>query len=178
MTVTEIRDAFEQKGFKFSEQEVEEKLAAAKMNADEVDAEMMAVWLEAMEQQQNQPVKSGKGGGLAKSKTAPPAKTSAPTQTQEIPVDFPGPNQAASIVQNTVVKLVQANHLDEQQAINALAGYYAESPTRVMNGINQQLSAMGVSNPLESVLQQQRESWASAHSAIQEAIANVNDFAG
>lgn len=173
MTVTEIKQAFESHGFTFSEQEVEEKLSKFGMKPEDVDADLIAVWIEDFQQGQNKPAKSGKGGGLAKGKPAqPPAQ--APTQPQQ-QVNF---QSLTSTIHTTVEQLVRANHQGEQEAIAAVAAYLKDSPSRVVNGVSQQLATIDVSSPLESVLQQQRSAWASTHDAIRQAIANVNDFAG
>jgi hypothetical protein len=182
MTITEIREAFQKEGFTFTDEEVEQKLTAAKMSADEVDGEMMAVWLEAMQQQQNKPAPKGKGktAGLAKSESAPPAtqpptQPPAPTQ-QEIPVDVPFANldQVLGGIENVGVQIVLQTNDHINHVVEKVVNFAQAGPTLTAQRINQRMGLVALENPVESILQANRDLCLNSLSRIDEAIARAS----
>jgi hypothetical protein len=176
MTVTEIREAFEKEGLTFTDEEVQEKLAASNMSADEVDTDLVTVWAEDIHQRQNKPAPKGKGktAGLAKSEPAQPLAPQVPQQPQQ-QVNF---QPITSTIHTTVEQLVRSNHQGEQEAIAAVTGYLKGTPTRIVDGVSRELAAIDMTGPLDSFLQQQQSAWASTNNSIADLIRNVNASAG
>ena len=178
MNIAEIREAFEKEGLTFTDKEVEDRLTSAKMIADEVDAELVTVWAEDIHQRQSQLNKSGKSGGLAKGKAAQPLAKGSTQQPQAPQQPAVNVQPVGSAIHGTVKELVVTHSQGEKEAIAALASYYSGTSSRIVDGVNQHLALMDFNSPLESLVQQQRDGWASTHAAIAEAIANVNQAAG
>ncbi|MEP0872880.1 hypothetical protein NDA01_23980 [Trichocoleus desertorum AS-A10] len=177
MTIAEIQKAFADNGFNFTEAEVEEKLTSAKMTADEVDSEMMAVWLEAMQQQQSKPAKAGKTGGLAKGKPAqPPAQ--APTQPPQA-IDLETQQAIANSVnglQSQVVNYVGQQETQLAEIRNMLGDYNRGLGLRLWGGVAADLQAQGSYNiDIDRMMQ---TSWGNVKADLQSKIAEVNAAAG
>jgi hypothetical protein len=177
MTVQEIQKALEAKGLEFTSAEIESKLKSIKLVADDVTPDMLEVWTEEFEQDRaTKPARRNKSGGLAKSQASAPAQPPAPTQQQEIPVDvsFANLDQVIGGVENVGVQTVvqindHINHVVEKVVNFAQAG-----PTLAAQRINQRMGLVALENPVESILQANRDLCLNSLSRIDEAIARAS----
>lgn len=161
--IADIKEWFAQCGLNYTEDRIKSKLQEYGFDPLAIDQPYVHRWAEQM-----------KSGSLTTVDSSHPSSPQSPDQPQQ-QVNF---QPITSTIHTTVEQLVRANHEGEQEAIAAVAAYLKDSPTRVVNGVSQQLATIDMSSPLDAVLQQQRSAWASTHDAIRQAIANVNDFAG
>ncbi|MBD2099256.1 hypothetical protein H6F90_29775 [Trichocoleus sp. FACHB-591] len=179
MTITEIQKAFADNGFNFTEAEVEEKLTSAKMTADEVDSEMMAVWLEAMQQQQSKPTKASKTGGLAKGKPAQPPTQAPQQQHPPQAIDLETQQAIANSVnglQSQVVNYVGQQETQLAEIRNMLGDYNRNLGLRLWGGVAADLQAQGGYDI--NVSQMMQNSWGNVKADLQSKIDQVNAAAG
>ena len=176
MTITEIQKAFAERGLEFSEQEVEERLGRAKMKPESVDTDLIEIWVEEAQQNQNKPTTTtqSKTAGLAKSGTAPPPATASPTQQ---PPAQPQVNFSAqpitSSIHSTVEQIVRVHNQGEKGAIASVVNYLAGTSDRILNGVSQELATRNLNTSIDKVLQQNQAAWDEAHLKIEELINSV-----
>jgi hypothetical protein len=170
MTVTEIREAFEKEGLTFTDEEVQEKLAASNMSADEVDTDLVTVWAEDIHQRQNKPAPKGKGktAGLAKSEPAQPPAPQVPQQPQQ---QSTFSNQSiTSAIHTTVEQLVMTHNSGELNAIDAVANYLLGTSDRITKGVSQRLGEQNVEAGFSAMLRQHEANWAATNNSIAQLI--------
>lgn len=181
MTVQEIQEALVAKGLQFTSGEIESKLKSIKLAASDVTPDMLEVWAEELQQDQaTKPSRRGKGGGLAKPQasapvTQPPTQPPAPTQ-QEIPVDVPFANldQVLGGIENVGVQIVLQTNDHINHVVEKVVNFAQAGPTLAAQRINQRMGLVGLENPVESIIQANRELCANSLSRIDEAIARAS----
>nr|WP_290224042.1 hypothetical protein [Trichocoleus desertorum] len=181
MTIPEIQKALKDNGINLKPAEVEAKLKAYGMTAEQVTPDLMAGWVEELKQGKSQPpARQGKGGGLAKSETStpvsqPPTESPAPTQ-QEVPVNvqFTNLDQVLGGVENVGVQIVVQTNDHINHVVDKVLGFTQAAPTIAAQRINQRMGIVGVENPVESVLQANRDLCLKSLSRIDEAIARAS----
>ncbi|MEP0873325.1 hypothetical protein NDA01_26545 [Trichocoleus desertorum AS-A10] len=181
MTLAEIQTALKDNGINLKPAEVEAKLKAYEMTAHQVTPEVMIGWIEELKQGQAQPpARLRKGGELTKTETeaiAPQSAVQPPAPTpSDIPVDVPFTHldQIISGVENVGVEIVvQTNH-QINHVVEKVVSFVQSAPTLTAQRINQRMGLGGVENPVESILQVNRELCSNSLSRIDEAIARAS----
>jgi hypothetical protein len=182
MTIPEIQKVLKDNGINLKAAEVEAKLKDYEMTADQVTPEIMTGWVEELKQSKPQsPARQGKGGGLAKSETSAPATQApaqppTPAQQPEVPVNVPFANldQVLGGVENVGVQIVVQTNDHINHVVDKVVGFAQAAPTIAAQRINQRMGLVALENPVESILQANRDLCLNSLSRIDEAIAKAS----